>query len=70
MNIKPSWDTTPDMPEGGISNANPQKQQSPLDEVGNGASDLIIEALEEYTVSLLNSNPLHGAMVKTMAVVL
>lgn len=66
MNIKPSWDTTPDMPEGGIPNATPQKQQSPLDEVGNDASDSIIEALEEYTVSLLNSNPLHGAMVKTM----
>ena len=50
----------------GLSNANPQKQQGPLDEVGNDASDSIIEALEEYTVSLLNSNPLHGAMVKTM----
>ncbi|MGP2362348.1 DUF927 domain-containing protein [Acinetobacter junii] len=54
MNIKPSWDTTP------------QKQQSPLEEVGNDASDSIIEALEEYTVSLFNNNPLHGAMVKMM----
>ena len=46
MNIKPSWDTVPDMLEGGISNATPQEQQSPLDEVGNGASGSIIEALE------------------------
>lgn len=54
MNIKPSWDSTP------------QKQQSPLEEVGNDASDSIVEALEEYTVSLFNNNPLHGAMVKMM----
>ena len=66
MNIKPSWDTVPDMLEGGISNATPQKQQSPLEEVGNDASNSIIEALEEHTVPLFNNNPLHGAMVKTM----
>lgn len=66
MNIKPSWDTAPDMLEGGISNATPQKQQSPLEEVGNDASNLIVEALEEYTVPLFNNNPLHGAMVKMM----
>ncbi|WP_151958973.1 DUF3987 domain-containing protein [Acinetobacter junii] len=53
MNIKPSWDSTPDMFEGGIPNANPQKQQSPLDEVGNGASGSIIDALEHQTESLL-----------------
>lgn len=66
MNIKPSWDTVPDMLEGGISNATPQKQQSPLEEVGNDASNSIVEALEEYTVPLFNNNPLHGAMVKMM----
>ena len=54
MNIKPSWDSTP------------QKQQSPLEEVGNDARLSIIEALEEYTVPLFNNNPLHGAMVKMM----
>ncbi len=53
MNIKPSWDTAPDMPEGGISNATPQKQQSPLEEVGNGVSGSIIDALEHQTESLL-----------------
>ena len=54
MNIKPSWDTVPDMLEGGISNATPQKQQSPLEEVGNGnASTEIIDALEHQTESLL-----------------
>ena len=47
------WDTTPDMFEGGISNANPQKQQGPLDEVGNDASGSIIDALEHQTESLL-----------------
>lgn len=47
MNIKPSWDSTHDMFEGGIPNANPQKQQSPLDEVSNDASNSIVEALEE-----------------------
>ena len=57
MNIKPSWDSTADMFEGGISNANPQKQQSPLERVGNDASDSIVEALEEYTVPLFNNNP-------------
>lgn len=41
-----------------------QKQQSPLDRVGNGASDSIIEALESETSPLFNTNPLHGAMVK------
>ena len=66
MNIKPSLDSTPDMFEGGILNATPQKQQSPLDEVSNGASDSIIEAIEEYTVQLFNNKPLHGAMVKMM----
>ena len=66
MNIKPSWDTAPDMLEGGISNATPQKQQSPLEEVGNDASNSIVEALEEYTVPLFNNNPLHGAIVKMM----
>ena len=66
MNIKPSWDTAPDMPEGGISNATPQEQQSPLDEVGNGASGSIIEALEEYTAPLFNNNPLHTAMLEMM----
>lgn len=66
MNIKPSWDTTPDMFEGGISNATPQKQQSPLERVGNDASDSIIEALEEYTVPLFNNNPLHTAMLEMM----
>ena len=54
MNIKPSWDTTP------------QKQQSPLEEVGNDASNSIVEALEEYTVPLFNNNPLHGAMLEMM----
>ena len=53
MNIKPSWDTVPDMLEGGISNATPQKQQSPLEEVGNGVSGSIIDALEHQTESLL-----------------
>ncbi|CAM0621154.1 hypothetical protein MASRES_GEN12945_04710 [Acinetobacter baumannii] len=38
MNIKPAWDTKPDMFEGSISNITPQTQQSPLEEVGNGAS--------------------------------
>lgn len=66
MNIKPSWDTTPDLFEDGESRSTPQKQQSPLEEVGNDASNSIIEALEEYTVQLFNNNPLHGAMVKTM----
>ena len=66
MNIKPSWDTVPDMLEGGISNATPQKQQSPLEEVGNDASNSIVEALEEHTVPLFNNNPLRGAMVKMM----
>ncbi|ENU33340.1 DUF3987 domain-containing protein [Acinetobacter parvus] len=66
MNIKPSWDSPPDMFEGGISNANPQKQQSPLERVGNDASDSIIEALEEYTVPLFNNNPLHIAMLEMM----
>lgn len=47
MNIKPSWDSTPDMFEGGISNANPQKQQSPLEQVSNDASNSIVEALED-----------------------
>ena len=66
MNIKPSWDSTADMFEGGISNANPQKQQSPLERVGNDASDSIVEALEEYTVPLFNNNPLHIAMLEMM----
>lgn len=66
MNIKPSWDTTPDLFEDGESRSTHQKQQSPLEEVGNDASNSIIEALEEYTVPLFNNNPLHGAMVKTM----
>lgn len=66
MNIKPSWDSPPDMFEGGIPNANPQKQQSPLDEVGNGASDLIIEALEDKTAPLFNDNPLRTAMLEMM----
>ena len=66
MNIKPSWDSAPDMFEGGIPNANPQKQQSPLDEVGNGASDLIIEALEDKTAPLFNNNQLHTAMLEMM----
>ena len=66
MNIKPSWDSPPDMFEGGILNATPQKQQSPLDEVSNGASDLIIEALEDKTAPLFNDNPLHTAMLEMM----
>lgn len=66
MNIKPSWDTTPDMFEGGISNAPPQKQQSPLERVGDDASHSIVEALEEYTVPLFNNNPLHAAMLEMM----
>lgn len=44
----------------------PIKQQSPLEGVGYDASNSIIEALEEHTVSLFNSNPLYGAMVKMM----
>lgn len=64
MNIKPTWDTKPDMFEGSISNITPQTQQSPLEEVGNGASHSIIEALEEHTVPLFNNNPLHGAMAE------
>ncbi|EMW7816693.1 DUF927 domain-containing protein [Acinetobacter baumannii] len=64
MNIKPAWDTKPDMFEGSISNITPQTQQSPLEEVGNGASHSIIEALEEHTVPLFNNNPLHGAMAE------
>lgn len=64
MNIKPAWNTKPDMFEGSISNITPQTQQSPLEEVGNGASHSIIEALEEYTVPLFNNNPLHGAMAE------
>lgn len=66
MNIKPSWDSPPDMFEGGILNATPQKQQSPLDEVGNGASDLIIEALEDKTAPLFNDNQLRTAMLEMM----
>lgn len=66
MNIKPSWDSPPDMFEGGILNATPQKQQSPLDEVSNGASDLIIEALEDKTAPLFNDNPLRTAMLEMM----
>ena len=66
MNIKPSWDTTPDLFEDGESRSTHQKQQSPLEEVGNDASNSIVEALEEYTVPLFNNNPLHGAMVKMM----
>ena len=54
MNIKPSWDSTH------------QKQQSPLEEVGNDASNSIVEALEEHTVPLFNNNPLRGAMIKMM----
>ena len=64
MNIKPAWNTKPDMFEGSISNITPQTQQSPLEEVGNGASHSIIEALEEHTVPLFNNNPLHGAMAE------
>ncbi|MEG2268919.1 MAG: hypothetical protein RSC68_31875, partial [Acinetobacter sp.] len=37
----------------------PQKQQSPLEGVGD-----IIADLEHQTTTLLSSNPLHGAMVK------
>ena len=66
MNIKPSWDSTADMFEGGISNANPQKQQSPLERVGNDASDSIVEALEEYTAPLFNNNQLRTAMLEMM----
>ena len=66
MNIKPSWDTTPDMFEDSDSRSTHQKQQSPLEEVGNDASNSIVEALEEHTVPLFNNNPLHGAMVKMM----
>ncbi|RSR14910.1 hypothetical protein EA686_28870, partial [Acinetobacter baumannii] len=47
-----------------MSNVTPQTQQSPLEEVGNGASHSIIEALEEHTVPLFNNNPLHGAMAE------
>ncbi|MFX7112326.1 DUF927 domain-containing protein [Acinetobacter baumannii] len=64
MNIKPAWNTKPDMFEGSISNITPQTQQSPLEEVGNRASHSIIEALEEHTVPLFNNNPLHGAMAE------
>ena len=39
----------------------PQKQQSPLVEVGS-----IIADLENQTTALLSSNPLHGAMAKIM----
>ena len=54
MNIKPSWDTTPDLFEDGESRSTHQKQQSPLEEVGNGnASTGIIDALEHQTESLL-----------------
>ena len=42
MNIKPSWDSTPDMFEGGIPIAINHKQQRTLDEVINGASDSFI----------------------------
>jgi hypothetical protein len=66
MNIKPSWDSAPDMFEGGISNANPQKQQSPLDEVSNDARLSIIEALEDKTAPLFNNNPLQTAMLEMM----
>ena len=63
MNVKTSWDTTPDMFEGGISNATPQKQQSPLEAVGNDAAS-IIEALENQTVRILSTNPLKAAMIQ------
>lgn len=66
MNIKPSWHSAPDMFEGGISNATPQKQQSPLERVGNDASNSIVEALEEYTVPLFNNNLLHIATLEVM----
>ena len=42
----------------------PQKQQSPLEEVGNNANESIIEALGNQTVQLLSTQPLHSAMVK------
>ena len=66
MNIKPSWDTTPDLFEDGESRSTPQKQQSPLEEVGNGASDSIIEALEDKTAPLFNNKLLHAAMLEMM----
>ena len=66
MNIKPSWDSPPDMFEGGIPNANPQKQQSPLDEVSNDARLSIIEALEDKTAPLFNNNQLRTAMLEMM----
>ena len=50
----------------GLSNANPQKQQSPLDEVSNDARLSIIEALEDKTAPLFNNKLLHTAMLEMM----
>ncbi|MDF2418014.1 DUF3987 domain-containing protein [Acinetobacter beijerinckii] len=60
MNIKLSWDTTPDMVEGS------QKQKCSSEGTSINASEQIIEALEDKTVPLFNNNPLHDAMVKMM----
>lgn len=65
MNIKLSWDTTPDMFEGS------HKQKCSSEGTSIDANDSvielsIIEALEDKTVPLFNNNPLHGAMVNMM----
>ena len=62
MNIKPSWDTTPDMFANG-EDYTVQKQQSPLEAVGNDAAS-IIEALENQTVRILATMPLKAAMIQ------
>ncbi|MEB3766378.1 DUF3987 domain-containing protein [Acinetobacter sp. MD2] len=64
MNVKPSWDTTPDMFLNGDDDHStiPQEQQSPLDPVGHDADVSIIEALENQT-GTLNISPLKDAMV-------
>lgn len=65
MNIKLSWDTTPDMFEG----SHKQKRSSEGTSIDANDSVIelsIIEALEDKTVPLFNNNPLHGAMVNMM----
>lgn len=62
MNIKPSWDTTPDIFQND-SNQNHLEHQSPLERVSHNVNVSIIEALENQTVQLLSSNPLKDAIL-------
>ncbi|ENW97968.1 hypothetical protein F900_03435 [Acinetobacter modestus] len=58
MNIKPSWDTTPDMFE------ESQKHKCSSKGTSIDASEQIIEALENKTAPLFNNNPLKNAMAQ------